>query len=153
MSLERYHREGKQEFWKSWEVSRTPEESWWSEKGRAFQAENRHEEEGAGVDDITAESERPVRTAEAVRKETCLGAPVRAVIMSHRVCGRSGMAKAKAKGLGDHLGACARASGESNWDESTRGLRNWIAHEMAKGWYEGRLRKVSPLAVEKTCRE
>lgn len=27
---------------------------------------------------------------------------------------------AKAKGLGDHLGGCVGASGESNWDESTR---------------------------------
>lgn len=126
MSLERYHREGKQKFWKSWEVPRIPGEPWWSEKRRAFQAENGHEEGGAGVDDIIAESERPVRTIEAVRKEKFLGGPVRAVILSHNVWGSCW------HGQGDHLGGCAGASGKSNWDESTKGLWSCTAHEMAK---------------------
>lgn len=78
-------KKGKQEFWKSWERPRIPEESWWFEKGRGFQAENGHEEEGVGVDDVAAEPERPVWTTEAVRREICLGGPVRAIILSHSV--------------------------------------------------------------------
>lgn len=41
-------------------------------RSRELSRQEGREKEGAGVNDVAAEPERPVKTAEAIRKETCL---------------------------------------------------------------------------------